>query len=191
MGNDKKFDIEELLYNITMENPGMKDSYTDKNEKYCKCEKDDKFEKHCKKDKYDKCDKYDDYDKCKKDHKSDCLKTKEICLDPCELCKIVKAEPIAIDKKGARLLTVKVKICNVCFDKKVAVAVIIYDKCRRIVAFKGFTTMLSRDCECGRDACGTIERKLIFVIPDQDLCDILELDVRVIANYVYPCEPLC
>ena len=190
MSNDKKFDIEELFYNITMDNTGK----YEKEDKCDKHNKQDKYEKEDKCDKYNKQDKYEKEDKCdkdKKDHKSDYSKDKDIYLDPCEICKTVKAEPIDIERKGARLLTVKVKVNNVCFDKKVAIACIIYDKCHRILAFKGFTTMISKEYECGKDECGTIERKLVFVIPDHDLCDPLELDVRVLANYVYPCEPKC
>jgi len=213
MSKDKKFDIEELFYNITMGNSCGDNCFADKyekDEKYVKCNKEDKYEKYdkCdKKDKYeknekwDKCDKkdekfdkynkHDEYDKCdkeRKEHKSDCSKNKDICIDPCELCKTVKAEPLDLEKKGARLLTVKVRVNNVCFNKKVAIAVIIYDKCHRIISFKGFIAMACQENKCDRDECGSIERKLIFVIPDQDLCDPLELDVRVLANYVYPCE---
>ena len=112
-------------------------------------------------------------------------------VDPCELCKTIKADPIDIEKHGARLLTVKLKVNNVCFDKKIAIACIIYDKCHKIVAFKGFITMVCKDSECGKNECGTIERKVVFVVPDYDICNPLELDVRVIANYVYPCEPKC
>ena len=101
----------------------------------------------------------------------------------CELCNSVNAHPIEIEKHGARLLTVRVTVNNVCIDKKVAVAAIIYDKCHRILAFKGFITMA-----CGDDECGTIERKILFVIPDDDECDPLELEVRTVANYIYPCE---
>jgi hypothetical protein len=193
MGNDKKFDIEELFYNINMENPckNEKEDKCDKHNKHDKCKKEDKYEKEDKCDKYNKEDKYDKCDKDKKEYKCDCSKKEDICLEPCELCKTVKAEPICIDKKGTRLLTVKVKVNNVCFCKKVAVACIIYDECHRILAFKGFVTMADKEYECGKEACGTIERKLVFVIPDHDLCNPLELDIRVLANYVYPCEPEC
>ena len=103
----------------------------------------------------------------------------------CELCHSINANPIELEKHGARLLTVRIKVNNVCIGKKVAVAAIIYDKCQRILAFKGFITMA-----CGKeDECGTIERKILFVIPDDDESDPCELDVRTVANYIYPCEP--
>ena len=218
MSKDKKFDIEELFYNITMENPcgdkcntGKKEKddkfdkciKQDKYEKEDKCEKHNKQDKHEKDDKYEKCNKqdkcekdnkcnkHDEYEKCdenKKEHESDCSKNKDICFDPCELCKTINTDPVDIEKNGVRLLTVKLKVNNVCFDKKVAVACIIYDKCHRILAFKGFITMICKEYECSRNSCGTIERKLVFIVPDHDLCDPLELDVRIMANYVYPCE---
>jgi|GEM_PF-1395887 len=104
----------------------------------------------------------------------------------CDLCSTIKADPIDIEKHGLRLLTVRIKVRNVCFDKKVAVAAIIYDNCHRIVAFRGFITIVCRENGCGE--CGTIERKLVFVLPDDITCDPLELEVRTAANYIYPCE---
>lgn len=107
----------------------------------------------------------------------------------CELCNNICAEAVNIEKHGAKLLTVKVKVKNVCVGKKVAIAVIIYDKCDRILAFKGFTTIIKKKNECDEDACGTIERKLVFVLPDKDEFDPCDLNVRTIGNYIYPCEP--
>jgi len=103
---------------------------------------------------------------------------------PCDLCHTLKADPINIEKHGGRLLTVKIKINNVCFDKKVAVACILYGKYDTILAFKAFTTILYKE----NGACGTIERTITFVVPDDDVFDPCELRVHVIANYLYPCE---
>ena len=102
----------------------------------------------------------------------------------CELCNSINADPVDMERHGARLLTVRIKVNNVCLGKKVAVAAIIYDKCHRILAFKGFITMA-----CGNDECGSIERKILFVIPEDDESDPLELEARTVANYIYPCEP--
>ena len=102
----------------------------------------------------------------------------------CELCNSINADSIEIERHGAILVTVRIKVNNVCMDKKAAVAAIIYDKCHRILAFKGFITMA-----CGDSECGTIERKILFVIPEDDVCDPDELEVRTVANYIYPCEP--
>lgn len=101
----------------------------------------------------------------------------------CELCNYLNGNPIDIEKHGAILVTVRIKVNNVCIGKKVAVAAIIYDKCHRILAFKGFVTMAS-----GCTECGSIERKIIFAIPEDEVCDPDELDVRTVANYIYPCE---
>ena len=103
---------------------------------------------------------------------------------PCDLCHTIKADPINIEKHGGRLLTVKIKVNNVCFDKKVSVATILYGKYDKILAFKAFTTILYKENE----GCGTIERTITFVVPDDDAFDPCELKVRVIANYLYPCE---
>lgn len=48
--------------------------------------------------------------------------------------------------------------------------------------------MVCSDDECSGNECGTIERKQVFVLPDDDMSDPLELDVRTAANYIYPCE---
>jgi len=118
------------------------------------------------------------YDNCVKCTKSSC-----------ELCSAINADPIDAERHGARLLTVRIKVNNVCLDKKVAVACIIYDQCHRILAFKGFITMACGNSEGGQNSCGTIERKILFVIPDDDEFDPLKLDVRTVCNYIYPCEP--
>lgn len=106
----------------------------------------------------------------------------------CELCSNINANPVDIEKHGTRLVTVRIKINNVCLGKKVAVACVIYDQCHRILAFKGFTTMACKDNEYCEDVCGTIERKIVFVIPDDDMCDPHKLNVHTVANYIYPCE---
>ncbi len=104
--------------------------------------------------------------------------------ESCELCNTINADAVNMENNGAKLLTVRVQVNNVCFGKQVAVACIIYDKCHRIIAFRGFTTILCKDDGCS--ACGTIRRKLVFVLPDD--IDIEDLEVRVAANYIYPCE---
>ncbi|MBU3214491.1 hypothetical protein LL033_04325 [Clostridium estertheticum] len=108
----------------------------------------------------------------------------------CDLCSVINADPADMEKHGARLLTVRIRVNNVCFDKKVAVAVIIYDNCHRILAFRGFITVVCKENEC-RDECGTIVRKLVFVLPDDDSSDPDEIEVRTAANYIYPCESNC
>jgi len=105
----------------------------------------------------------------------------------CELCSNINVDPIDMEKHGAKLLTVRIQVNNVCFDKKVCVACIIYDNCHRILAFRGFTTKICKEDKCGKDLCGTITRKLVFVLPD-NIEDPEELDVRCAANYIYPCE---
>jgi hypothetical protein len=106
----------------------------------------------------------------------------------CDLCTTIIADPLEMVQHGARLLTVKIKIKDICFDKKVAVAVIIYDQCHRIVAFRGFTKKLRRDDKCCESSCGTIERKLVFVLPDGDEFDPSRLNIVTKANYIFPCN---
>lgn len=104
---------------------------------------------------------------------------------PCDLCHTIKADPISISKHGGRLLTVKIKVTNVCVDKKVAVACIIYGRNEEILVFKAFTTIVFKE---NNNPCGTIERTLTFVVPNDPIFDPCHLDVRVIANYIYPCK---
>lgn len=107
----------------------------------------------------------------------------------CELCSTINSKSVNLEKHGAKLLTVRIKINNVCLGKKVAIAAIVYDEDDRILAFKGFVTMAHEDNSCEPDACGTIERKIVFVIPEHEECDPERLRVRTIGNYIYPCEP--
>jgi len=103
----------------------------------------------------------------------------------CEVCDFINANPIELERNGVQLVTVRIKVNNVCIGKKVAVAAVIYDQCHRIIAFKGFIAMAMA---CGKDECGTIERKIVFVLPEDDECNPLELEACTIANYIYPCE---
>jgi len=112
----------------------------------------------------------------------------EVVLGSCDLCTTVVADPVDMERNGARLLSVRIRVNNVCYNKRVCVACIIYDQSRRIVAFRGFTTIVCKDNECGSNAGGTIERKLVFVLPDNDRCDPVELEIRTAANYIFPCE---
>ncbi|MEK6263405.1 MAG: hypothetical protein N2B06_01250 [Clostridium sp.] len=104
--------------------------------------------------------------------------------DPSELCNTINTDPINMEENGAKLLTVRVQVNNVAFDKEVCVACIIYDKCHRILAFRGFCITLCKECGC--DPCGTIRKKLVFVLPED--VNIEDLEVRCAANYIYPCE---
>lgn len=108
--------------------------------------------------------------------------------EACELCSNIHANPVDMDRHGTKLVTVRVKIKDVCLGKKVAVACIIYDHCHRILAFKGFVTMACKENEYCQDECGIIERKIVFVIPEDDMCNPDKLNVHTIANYIYPCE---
>lgn len=104
---------------------------------------------------------------------------------PCDLCQTIIADPSDISRHGGRLLTVRVKVTNVCVNKKVSVACIIYGNNGEILVFKAFTTIIVKDDP--RIKCGCIERTLKFVLPDTDTFDPDNLNVRVIANYIYPC----
>ncbi|MCB2299061.1 hypothetical protein [Clostridium tagluense] len=118
-----------------------------------------------------------------KDYKPNCSNNNNQC--DCDLCHTVNVDPIDMEKHGAKLLTVRIQVNNVCFGKQVCVACIIYNNCHKILAFRGFCTTLCKDDGC--NPCGTIRRKLVFVLP-ADIEDPEELDVRSAANYIYPCE---
>ena len=117
-----------------------------------------------------------------KDEKSNCSNNNNKC--ECDLCHTICADPVDMERHGGKLLTVRIQINNVCIGKRVCVACIIYDKCHRILAFRGFCTILCKEDECNK--CGTIRRKLVFVLPED--IDIEDIDVCVAANYIYPCE---
>jgi hypothetical protein len=120
--------------------------------------------------------------------KPNCLPNEDIHFEPCELCKTSEPGPVDLEKNTGRLLKVKVCLNNICFGKKLSIGCIIYDNNYKIVAFKAFTTMLNQEGECGNNTCGTFRRQLFFVLPESNICDALDLNVRIIANYIWPCE---
>ena len=106
---------------------------------------------------------------------------------PGELCTTVSAET-DMELNGAKLLTVRAVVNNVEPEKRVAVAVIINDPQGRILAFRGFTTTAPRGDECNKCKCVTIRRRVVFVLPDDIVDDVSDLEIRVAANYIFPCE---
>ncbi len=123
---------------------------------------------------------------CENDFRVECNKNNPGRCCPGELCSTVSAET-DLDRHGAKLLKVIAVVNNVEPERKVAVAVVLVDCQNRIVAFKGFTTTSPRGC--GRECeCVTITRRVVFVLPEDIVDDISDLKIRVIANYIFPCE---
>jgi hypothetical protein len=106
---------------------------------------------------------------------------------PGQLCSTASAET-DLERHGAKLLTVRAVVNNVEPEKRVAVAVIINDPQGRILAFRGFTATAPRANGCDRCECVTIKRKVVFVLPDDIVDDVSDLEIRVVANYIFPCE---
>jgi len=115
-----------------------------------------------------------------------CLPSKDIHFDSCEFCKTIEMGPVELEKNTGRLLKVKVCLNNICFGKKVSIGCIIYDNNYKIITFKAFTIILNQECD--NNTCGTFRRQLFFVLPENNICDPLDLNVRIIANYICPCE---
>lgn len=127
---------------------------------------------------------------CNKYKKSDCIISKQICYNPCEFCKTINTRPINLSKCTSRLLKVRITLNNVCFNKEISIGVILCDSCGKIVDFKTFTTILHKDCNtCCDKPCGTLRRKVSFVLPKTDTCRPLKLTAHIVANYTSPCEP--
>jgi hypothetical protein len=130
---------------------------------------------------------------------SDCIKSKKIHYNSCEICKTVNIEPINLNNGTDRMLKVRITLNNVCFNKEISVGVILCDKCGKIVDFKAFTTILrdeynpcsdneySDNC-CCRKSCGTLKRKVLFILPKTDLCHPMNLTAHIVANYTSSCE---
>ena len=106
---------------------------------------------------------------------------------PGELCSTASAET-DLERHGTKLLTVRAVVNNVEPERRVAVAVIIVDPQDRILAFRGFTTTAPRANGCDRCECVTIRRKVVFVLPDDIVDDVSDLEIRIAANYIFPCE---
>jgi hypothetical protein len=123
---------------------------------------------------------------CENEFRTECNKSNPGRCCPGELCSNVSAET-DLERNGANLLTVRAVVNNVEPERRVALAVVLLDCQKRVVAFKGFTVTSprgsGRECECV-----TITRTVIFVLPDDIVDDISDLKVRVIANYIFPCD---
>lgn len=99
-----------------------------------------------------------------------------------EKCEFVKCEDIctSIDDTG-RLLFVNVKITNLVCSSKIAVGVILYDKCK-IQGFKVEKIDVEHDYD---PYCTDLDPiPFCFVLPDKSLCDEKELKIKVISNYI-------
>lgn len=108
----------------------------------------------------------------------------------CGICSVINVEPVEMKKNGDRLLTVRIEVTNICYDKKVAVDCIIFDQNHRIIAYRSFISIVCKEYGCTKDeckdyGCGTIERKIVFILPCNDICCHLELEVEAAANYIY------
>lgn len=129
---------------------------------------------------------------CNKNKKSDCIISRQICYNPCEFCKTINTRPIDLNKCTSRLLKIRITLNNVCFDKEISICVILCDSSGKIVDSKAFTTILHKDCSsCCYKPCGTLRRKVSFVLPKTDACRPLKLTAHIVANYTSPCEPDC
>ncbi|MCB2290744.1 hypothetical protein LGK97_13335 [Clostridium sp. CS001] len=125
--------------------------------------------------------------KCEKENIEVNTEIKRGLCCPGELCSTANAET-DLERHGAKLLTVRAVVNNVEANRRVAVAVILMDPQGRILAFRGFTTTAPRGSECDKCKCVTIRRKVVFVLPDDIIDDVSDLEIRVVANYIYPCE---
>lgn len=141
---------------------------------------------YCNSNYYNECDtnKYNHPNK-----KNECITSEGIHYDSCELCKDVRTKPIDLNNCTDRILKLKITINNVCFNKKVSIGVILCDSCGKIVAFKTINTILRKDgCSCYDKSCGTLRRKVSFILPKSHVCRPLDLKAHVVANYISPCE---
>lgn len=131
------------------------------------------------------------------------LTTQTVHFSPCELCKTTGLDPIDISKSETRLLRTRVVLKNVCYGREITVGCIVMNKCGQVLAFKADTFIANRNhytsnvddglvndkgcCGHGK-SCGTVRRTFDFLLPQHDLCEALDLRVRVVANYTSPCS---
>lgn len=125
------------------------------------------------------------------DTRTKCESGNRVYFNACEICKKVNADEVDLKRTSGRLLYVNLTLKNVCFGKEISIGVIILDNRKNIVAFKTITTILQKDKCCGGDKCGTLKRRVLFVLPQSDICNSLDLKVKVIANYTHPCKEDC
>lgn len=125
--------------------------------------------------------------------------TQSIRFAPCELCKTASLDPMDISQE-TRLLRARVVLRNVCLGREITVGCLVMNRSGQILAFKADTFIASRGsnttsddslvyekgCCGGGNNCGTVRRTFDFLLPQHDLCEALDLRVRVIANYTSP-----
>lgn len=105
--------------------------------------------------------------------------SKSITFEP---CKMIESQCLDVSPScDGRLLLLKVYLKNVCPNKHVAMAVLLY-KNNRLYALKTrkIDTSDFRPCSCRDFYAG----KFCFVLPEDNLCNIQEIKVKVIAHYI-------
>lgn len=118
-----------------------------------------------------------------------CVSTKEICYKGCQLCKDIDTKPIPLNKCTNRILKLNITLRNVCFNKPISIGVILCDRNGTIVAYRCFNAELRKPCDCGCcKPCGTLNKKVTFILPESDICCPYALVSHVVANYVSPCD---
>lgn len=155
---------------------------------------------------YEECSNHEQFSSCNNRSTSDfcidddCSVSKKVHYNACEIFKKVDCETINLDRCTSRILKVNVCLKNICFGREVTLGCIVYDKCGRILAFKSDTFTINKDkcdyhkgnsdlvagsecCSSSRNLCGSAKRKFTFILPVHDICNPMDVNIKILANY--------
>lgn len=97
----------------------------------------------------------------------------------CQIAKSVNKN-ISVESEG-RILKFKVRVNNVCRDRKISIAVIV-SECNKVKAVK-IKEVIGKTCEC--NACVDIIEDFCFIFQDENICSERCFNIKVLAQYVY------
>lgn len=125
-------------------------------------------------------------------------------FDSCEICDSIELDPRI--NNMSRLLKATVKVVNCCPGKEITVGCIVTNTSGKVLAYKSETFIARRDkardvknvdrnledkglsgCGCS-GSCIDVVKIFNFILPNSDICSVLDVIVKVIANYTSPCN---
>ena len=110
-------------------------------------------------------------------------KTDEVTLCACDEFKEYVVHNVHLHCEG-RILTVKVQLKDVCPDRKVRIAVLLYEKECLGKELRGLRTA---EIKTPRSHCGCVDEVVVgdfcFVLPEEQICNRKEVVIKVVAHY--------
>ena len=110
-------------------------------------------------------------------------KTEEVTLCACDEFKEYVVRNVRLHSEG-RILTVRVQLKDVCPDRKIRLAVLLFEKECHENELKGLRTA---EIKLPCNLCGCVDEIIVgdfcFVLPEDQICSRKEVIIKVIAHY--------